>query len=411
MFVTKTEKFSSEAGIKIFLVISALIGLAMGLSDSILANYFKEAYNVNAQERGFIELPRELPGVLSIVFIAALSFLKSKRIAFVAQMAAAFGLIVLGVWRPSFGVMLFFLFIFSSGMHMYVPLGDSIGLSLAKEQNMGLMMGRFNSIRMAFLMIAGIVTFIGFRVGWFTFETPVWVFIISAVFFVAAGILLFILAKMYDSRDNDEPLDNRFVFRKEYMRYYVICALFGSRKQIMFVYSPWVLIELLDFKADTMSILAVIGSLIGVFFMPVVGRWIDRFGVKKIMILEALAFVAIYVAYGILSRWVNTQAVVLTGLVMILVYLLNIVDKMTAQFGMVRAIYMRAIAIVPEDVTPSLSFGMSIDHVIGITGSFVCGAIWMNFGPEYVFVLAALVSLANLIVANGIKLPATVTEK
>ena len=411
MFVTKTEKFSPEAGIKIFLVISALIGLAMGLSDSILANYFKEAYNVNAQERGFIELPRELPGVLSIVFIAALSFLKSKRIAFVAQMAAAFGLIVLGVWRPSFGVMLFFLFIFSSGMHMYVPLGDSIGLSLAKEQNMGLMMGRFNSIRMAFLMIAGIVTFIGFRVGWFTFETPVWVFIISAVFFVAAGILLFILAKMYDSRDNDEPLDNRFVFRKEYMRYYVICALFGSRKQIMFVYSPWVLIELLDFKADTMSILAVIGSLIGVFFMPVVGRWIDRFGVKKIMILEALAFVAIYVAYGILSRWVNTQAVVLTGLVMILVYLLNIVDKMTAQFGMVRAIYMRAIAIVPEDVTPSLSFGMSIDHVIGITGSFVCGAIWMNFGPEYVFVLAALVSLANLIVANGIKLPATVAEK
>jgi len=59
---------------------------------------------------------------------------------------------------------------------------------------------------------------------------------------------------------------------------------------------------------------------------------------------------------------------------------------------------------VPEDVTPSLSLGMSIDHVIGISGSFVCGAIWMNFGPEYVFVLAAAVSLANLLVARGIKL-------
>ena len=376
----------------------------MGLSDSILANYFKEAYNVNAQERGFIELPRELPGVLSIVFIALLSFLNNKKIAIIAQLLAIFGLVVLGLFRPSFAGMLVFLFIFSTGIHMYMPLGDSIGLSLAKEQNMGRMMGRFNSIRMAFLMLAGIVTFVGFRAGWFNFNTPIAVFLMSAAAFAVAAILLAVLAKMHSKTDNDEPKDNRYVFRKEYVRYYIICALFGSRKQIMFVYSPWVLIDLLGFRADTMSILAVIGSLIGIFFMPIVGRWIDRFGVKRIMILEALAFVVIYVAYGILSRWVNTHAVVLTGLVMILVYLLNIIDKMTAQFGMVRAIYMRAIAIVPEDVTPSLSLGMSIDHVIGITGSFVCGAIWMNLGPEYVFVLAALVSLANLLVARGIKL-------
>jgi predicted MFS family arabinose efflux permease len=172
----------------------------------------------------------------------------------------------------------------------------------------------------------------------------------------------------------------------------------------MLVYSPWVLIDLLDFKADTISILAVIGALIGIFFMPVVGRWIDRFGVRRVMMAEALAFVAVYIAYGSLSRWVSTSVVTLSGLGMLLIYLLNIIDRMSAQFAMVRAIYMRSIALAPEDVTPSLSLGMSIDHVVAIVGSYLCGLVWHVWGPEYVFLIAGVMSLLNLAVAWGVKL-------
>jgi len=152
-----------------------------------------------------------------------------------------------------------------------------------------------------------------------------------------------------------------------------------------------------------MSILAVAGSLIGMFFMPYVGRLVDRYGVRRVMIIETVAFVCIYIAYGFLSKWVNENVVVLTGVVMMLVYLLNIVDRMTTQFGMVRSIYMRAIAIVPEDVTPSLSLGMSIDHVVSIIGSFVCGTVWYVYGPEYVFLIAGIMSAGNLVAALGIK--------
>jgi predicted MFS family arabinose efflux permease len=171
----------------------------------------------------------------------------------------------------------------------------------------------------------------------------------------------------------------------------------------MIVYSPWVLIELLGFRADTMSVLAVIGALIGIFFLPMVGKWIDRFGVRKIMMVEAFAFIIIYIAYGLLSRWVSGSAVNPGGILMIFVYLLNIIDRMTGQFGMDRAIYMRQIAVTPEDVTPSLSLGMSIDHVLAIAGATLCGAVWARFGPEYVFVIAGGLSLINLFVARGIK--------
>jgi predicted MFS family arabinose efflux permease len=379
------------------------VGLAGGFSDAILANYFKEAYDVNAAQRGFIELPRELPGVLSFFFLAWLSSLGNVRNAVLAQLLGAGGLCVLGLFRPSYAVMLIFLFVFSTGVHMFIPLGDSIGLSLAQRMNMGRVMGRINSVRMAFLMISGVLTFVGFRVGLFNFELPAWVFIIGAACFFAASILLFAQRRVGGDLLDGPVEQTKFVFRKEYSRYYLICAVFGGRKQIMYVYSPWVLIDLLDFRADTISILAVIGSLIGIFFMPVVGRWIDNFGIRRVMTAEALAFIAVYIAYGFLSRWVNNNAVMLTGLGMMLVYLLNIVDRMSAQFSMVRSIYMRSIAVAAEDVTPSLTLGMAIDHVVAIIGSYLCGLVWFRWGPEFVFLIAGALSLANLIAAQGIK--------
>ena len=393
------------AGIKIFVLVSALTGLAMGLSDAILANYFKEAYQVTPEQRGFIEFPRELPGILSLFVIAALSMLKNVKTAIITQLLAATGLVILGLWRPSFALMCVFLFIYSLGTHMYMPLGDSIGLTLAKAHgggNTGKMMGRFQSARMAATVLAGILVFFGFRSGWFNFSTPVIVFLIAALAFVLVGVFLGALRKADPFVETDAPVNAKFVFRRQYIRYYIICALYGGRKQIMIVYSPWVLIELLGFRADTMSVLAVTGALIGVFFLPMIGKWIDRFGVRKVMMVESFAFILIYVAYGLLSRWLSQDAFVAGGLILFMVYLLNIIDRMMGQFAMDRAIYMRQIALTAEDVTPSLSLGMSLDHVLAITGAVVCGAIWQNFGPEYVFVLAGALSLGNFFVVKGI---------
>jgi len=409
-----------QKAIWVFLFISALYGVATGLSDSVLANYFKEAYNVDAQQRGFIEFPRELPGVLSFFVIAAvasLGIIKSARIS-----AALFfaGITTLAFIRPGFPVMLVILFVYSLGMHMFMPINDSIGISLAVKGQTGKMLGKFKSTTMAFTALAAIVVFFGFRTGVFSFDPPIVVFVLSGV--AALGIIA-LCTNMRKTLPADiqlvqkgapssfaQRLKDNLVIRKEYARYYVICALFGGRKQIMFVFSPWVLIDLLGFRADNMSILAIIGAMIGVFFMPVVGRMIDRYGTKKVMIVEALAFIFIYVAYGGLSRWVNVTTehggvIVLAGVGMLLVYLLNIIDKMSAQLAMVRSIYLQSIAIRKEDVMPSLTVGMAIDHIVSIVGSLLCGAVWEIWGPEYVFIIAGTLSLLNLIVASGIKTP------
>jgi predicted MFS family arabinose efflux permease len=390
-----------EKSVKIFLAIIALTGLALGLSDGVLSNYFKDAYQADAIMRGIIEIPRETPGVLCVLAISAFAFLGDMRLSIIAQIMSLAGLLVLGFVTPPFAVMLIFLFINSMGMHMFMPLSDSTGMSLAEEGKFGSMMGRINGVRTIFTMIAGLFTFFGFRFGLFSFKTP-----IKATFLIAAAafavVIALLVALLKKGGAGGKMVRPRFVIRKEYTAFYIMAILFGARKQIMFVYAPWVLIELLGFEADNMSLLAIAGAAIGIFFLPAVGRWIDRYGTKRIMMIEAAFFFVIYIAYGVISA--GLSAGWLVGLLpVILALVINVLDRMTIQFGMVRSVYMRSIAKFPEDVTPTLSIGMALDHIVSVLGAIVCGFLWENLGPQYVFGMAAVMAVCNMIVALRIK--------
>jgi len=287
---------------------------------------------------------------------------------------------------------------------MFMPLSDSIGLSLADKGSFGAIMGRLKGMQTALTMAAGILVFVGFKTGFFSFTTP-----FKLIFLVAAGIFCVVFGLLLYMRRQINPVDGdgsnklRFVFRKEYGRYYIITALFGAKKQIMYVYGPWVLIELLNFGADRMALLAIVGAGIGIFFMPAVGRWIDRFGTGSIMMIEAAVTIGIYVAYGFLSAGLSGGWLTVAGLAMAAAVAINIIDRMTMQFGMVRSVYMRSIALDYGDVTPTLSTGMAVDHVFSILSALLCGFLWREFGPQYVFVFAGFLSLCNMMIALRIK--------
>lgn len=387
----------------IYFAIISLTALALGLSNDVISNYFKDAYNVTPYERGIIELPRELPGVLVVFIFAALSFLSDIRVSMIAQLLSIIGITVLGFTTPTFTVMLIFIFMNSMGMHLFMPLKDSIGMALINDKNIGKRMGQYKGVSTAFTMLGSIIVFIGFRLEFFSFTTKIkWIFIISALILAVVFILLFFLEK-----NLREPIKTkkkvRFLVRKEYKYYYILVIMFGVQKQMMIVFGPWVLIELLNKKADTLALLSIAGAFIGIFFIPAVGRWLDRFGIKSMLYLDALSFIVVYLLYGILSAGFSTGKLAITGIPLIITYILFIIDKMSNQLGMVRTIYLRSIAIDPSDITPTLSLGISMDHVVSITSAYLCGIVWMVWGPQYIFFIAATLSLVNLYVATKVE--------
>jgi MFS family permease len=385
--------------IVMFIILISAVALGNGLSDAVYSNYFKEVYHVTAFQRGFIEFPRELPGLLCAVVIGLIGFLGDIRMALIAQILAAVGVTLLGLFTPSFGIMLIFLFINSMGMHLFMPLSDSIGMSLSEPEQIGKRMGQFSSVKAIFSLIAALLVFFGFRMGVFSFESKIkWVFLLSTVAFVIAIIMAFLMVWKVKPK-KVAPRRTRLILRKQYKYYYLLTILKGVQKQIAYVYGTWVIVDLLLKKADTTAFLTIIVTFISIFFLSQLGRWMDRFGIKKMMYLDALTFIIIYIIYGLVVWGVVEGVLPDHGWSVWFIYLLFILDRLSMQIGMVNSIYLKSIAVDPAEVTSTLSTGISLDHFISITAALAGGVVWATWGSQWVFFLAAAFSLGNLYVA------------
>jgi MFS family permease len=397
------EKRKNE--LYLFFAVIVAVNLAIGFSDGLFSNYFKDVYQVDGFLRGLIELPREMPGVITFFLVSALSFLGDITIAIFAQGIAAIGLMVLGLVTPSFGVMLVFLFINSLGAHLYMPLRDSIGMSLAEPDQIGKRMGQYAGISFAVLTVAGLTVFFLFRFGVFSFMSKTkWTFVVASVFYLLAMFMM-IRLKLETGQMRVKREKVKLIFRKEYKYYYLLAIVFGVQKQVMLVFGPWVLIETLSQHVDTIVLLGIIASTLGMFFMPQLGKWIDRFGVKKLLYADALSFIFVYLCYGALSQSFNTGALAKVGIPVIITCALFIVDRLSSQMGIIRVIYLKSIALTPSDVTPTLSLAMMMDHIVSIIVGVSGGLLWVKFGSHYIFYAVAALSLVNLAVAILVKDP------
>ncbi|MFI3325769.1 MAG: MFS transporter [Clostridia bacterium] len=412
------ERISAKTGVSktmlLFMVVVAFVAIACGMSDSIYSNYYKDAYDVTTQQRAFIEFPREAPGVLCVFIIAALSFLGDFKVAFIAQLTFCLGVTVLGLITPSFSVMLIFLFINSLGMHLFMPLQDSICMSLAEKGKVGKRMGDLASLKTAFACATGIVVFFGFRYDFFSFKTEVKsVFLIAAAASLLACVTLLILIKQL-KKDNiivhTTSKKPKFIFRYEYRYYYLLTVLNGVQKQIAYVFGSWVVIDLLLKGTDIMSLLTIASSFLGVFFLKQVGKWMDKAGIKFMMYIDALTFIIIYVVYGFVVWGISEAVIPSSGLSVAVVYFLFVLDRLSMQIGMVRSVYLQSIAVDKKEVTSVLSTGISLDHVVAIIAAQISGYIWTNFGPQWVFFFAAFFSLGNLFVASKVKSNKTISK-
>jgi MFS family permease len=286
------------------------------------------------------------------------------------------------------------------GMHLFFPLSDGIGMSLIKGEEVGKRMGQYKGVSTAFSMVASIIVFIGFRSGLFSLTAPVKVtFVIAAVIFAVVFILFLYMNKIVKVPiKEDRKL--KLIFRKEYKYYYILAIMTGVQKQIMAVYGPWVLIDLLSKRADTIAILGIIGSFIGIFFIPALGRWLDKYGIRKMLYADAISFIGVYIAYGFLASGFSSGMLGKAGIPVILTFVLIILDRMSMQMSMIKTIYLRSISVDKSEITPTLSFGMSMDHIVSIICAYIGGIIWTTLGPQYIFFFAAAASFVNLAVAK-----------
>lgn len=393
---------SKKVTVRLFTLVVICVGLADGLGAKIFSNYYNEVFHITAVQRGFLEIPRESPGILCMLLVAALSSLGNIWMGMIAQLLSMIGLVVMGCMSPTYGVMLCFLFVQSLGAHFFMPLNDAIAMDLAEKGKVGTGLGRFKGVSTMSAMVAACVIFVGFRTGVFTFADRVILPFVLAAALTAAAIAL--LAAMLPVMGRGSAAGGRgLLVRREYMPYYMVTLAYGCQKRIRIVFAPWVIINLLGQGADTLALLTIVVHLVGSWMAPQIGKLLDHLGVKKTLWAEAVYILITFTLVGLVAGMLADGTLTSGGWQSWVVFAAYVVCMLFDQFGMVHSFMMRSIALEPSEVTRTLSVGLGVDHVMAIVASPIMGMIWEGLGVQYVFYLAALSALLQIAASRMLK--------
>jgi MFS family permease len=375
----------------IFATAALTLGMAFSMIDSTFNNFLNDKFALTGFQRSFLELPRELPGFLVVFVSAAMWFLCSRRLSVVAMIFCAAGAILLGFASSSYAIMIMWLFIYSMGQHLYMPLASTIGMELAREGQDGRRLGQFNAIRNFATIVGSFIVFLGFKFLGFTFQHT---FAISAVLLGLAATLLFTMTP--------EIVAERRGFlqlHKEYRLYYVLGMISGARRQLFLTFAPWVLVSVLGQPTQIMATLYTIGGVIGILFQPLLGWAIDKFGERVILASEAVVLVFVCFGYGF------AKFIFPLDTAFLVVCACFLLDQMIFSVSMARATYMKKIALQPDHIQPALTAAVTLDHIFSITAALVGGVIWNAFGFQYVFLMGAGLAVINFFTALRVRLP------
>ena len=388
-FLSRLVNYNNDGDFKLFLIVGLFTGIASGIDSTVFNNFLSDTYNLTATARGIVEFPRELPGVLIVIVLGILSFLGDVKIAIVGMLLASLGMLGLGLFSPTFATMLIWMMLLSLGTHIFMPLSAGIGMNLSQKENYGARLGRYSAYNLIATIVGYGIVWSGFKYFNLTYQIA---FMLASVFYIFAA---FFLGLMKSKKPKTKKVS--FVFKKKYTLYYCLSVVNGARKQIFLTFAPWVLIQVYDVDPPTFAILGVIVAILSILTRTIVGNAIDIKGEKFVLSLEAIVLIVICMGYAFAADLVPASAAV------IIIAACYVIDNSLSVVEMARSTYIKKIAIVPEDVIPTLSAGTSFDHVIAMTIPFIGGILWTTMGYKYVFIVAAFIACINLFLSLKIK--------
>lgn len=107
-----------------------------GVYDLVFSNFLRDAQHLDVEMRGFIELPRELPGILSLFVVGMLFMFKECAWAGVACLLMFGGMYALALCGPGTGLWVLSAWILtvSLGQHVLMGMIDTIVIHTARPR-------------------------------------------------------------------------------------------------------------------------------------------------------------------------------------------------------------------------------------------------------------------------------------
>lgn len=385
--------FKPESGYRAFFMSMLTFALAYGLYKGVIDNYLAEVVSMSGFDKGVSEFFRELPGLALVFILAAFYTLSAERLYRIGAVFMLAGMAAQSIVPADRVLVILCIFIFSLGDHIQLGMRNTLTLNYSKEGKQGEALGLQNAVYQ-FGMLAGYLVIIA--VFWrYESTTSLFrlVFVASAAI-IGLGAISTLRMKGSSSTDDSK---RRFYFHRKYRKYYMLEVFYGARKQVFFTFGPYVLVLFYGANAMVISLLFAISSVCGFFASPVVGRIIDRFGYRIVMIADTLILVIVCFLYGFAHHLFPMH-------IAFVVCCVNyILDSVISLASMASNVYVHDISDNAEEVRATISTGVSVNHLITILIALFGGWIWKTLGIEALFILSAVLGLCNSAYAATIK--------
>lgn len=382
----------------VFVLAALFLGqYGSGVYDLILSNFLRDSQHLVAEQRGWLEFPRELPGILSLFAVSSLFFLNEVRIAAVSCLLMSAGLAAMAFLPDGSGLFMLSIWIMtvSLGQHILMGTIDSIVMHTARPENRSLRLGQMKALGTAASLLGALVVWIKWK---FNTSFSVDFFMVAAACLMAALFLSRVPAPSFPKR---KGWKQHFVFKKRYKTYYWLEILHGIRKQLYLTFGFWLMVSTLNQPPSYIGKTLLIAGVIGLGTQPFIGWSIRKFGERRVTIFDSIALSLLCVAYAFAPEMLplHWATVVIT--------ICFILDNLLFSLGMARSTYIARICETPADITPSIYTGIAINHVASIFYGIAGGLIWTYAGgPQAVFLIGGIATIAAGFVARRMEDPA-----
>jgi len=360
-------------------------GVGFGINVGSVSNFAVHSLHIEPQRLGLLESLREVPGLLTAAMIGVVGALALPRLALFALLLVGLGFGATGQ-AGGFWPLVACNVLWSIGLHVWLTVQPTLTLTLARAGHHGHglgLMSRYQSVA----MMAGllIVWFFGARIGF----GPLFLIAGGAA---AAGALF---AARITSARGGGGLTQRLVFRREYWRYYGLMLLDGGRRQVVQTFALLILVREFNAPLRTVAVLLLLNSLLTMAAAPLVGRWTDRFGERRVLSIYYGLVAVVFFAYTRITGVAAATGLPALGLFCGVFALDNLL--FTGSVGI--QTYIRHTAPA-EELSPSLAMGLTWNHIAAVTVPLAAGQIWERYGYERIFMCGIVLAVLSLLMCQ-----------
>jgi predicted MFS family arabinose efflux permease len=349
----------------VLLVISVFfVNFGQGLFQGASTNYFIDTLDLTGTQVLWLQGIREIPGLLLILIAAATMHWPLVR-------RAALSVLLMGVGYGlyaainSYVALVAMALTASLGFHAWVPLQASLGMGLASKEHSGRVLGVLSASRsMAIIIGMGGLAIVSRLATGLSLR---FYYVLGGGLIVLAAYLLTRLPKDLGGIRTAEP---RMLIKRRYWLYYVLVLFEGVRTQVFSAFGTLVLVQQFALEVWHISLILLVSGVVNLVASPVIGKLLDRVGERKTLTGGYLLLALGFAGYATLTNpWLLSGALVFINMLFLCNMGLNT--------------YVNRIA-PREELTPTLSAGVSFNHVTSVSMSFVAGSLLALAGYQAV---------------------------